>query len=62
MSRLMDTWKHWIAIPWVRWAVLPVLLLVLVFLVGAFGISCQQLTTSPEEQGEKVPVTVEPGA
>lgn len=58
MSRLWDTWKHWIAIPWVRWAVLPVLLLVLVFLVELLGFHAKQLSL-PEEQRGKVPVTVE---
>lgn len=58
MSRLWDTWKHWIAIPWVRWAVLPVLLLVLVFLVELLGFHAKQLSL-PEEQRGKAPVTVE---
>ena len=43
MSRLWETWKHWTAIPWVRWAVLPALLAVLVFLVELLGFHAKQL-------------------
>ena len=58
MSRLWETWKHWTAIPWVRWAVLPALLAVLVFLVELLGFHAKQLSL-PEEQRGKAPVTVE---
>ena len=58
MSRLWETWKHWTAIPWVRWAVLPALLAVLVFLVELLGFHAKQLGLPAEQRG-KAPVTVE---